>query len=374
MKHIVIVGGSFGGVSTAHRFLKQAAKEIPSDSFKVTLVSRDSDLYWSVAAPRGLIPGQISDKQLFQPIAPGFAHYPKGQVEFILATATGIDVDGKKLEITTPSDQIQSIGYDYLLLATGSRTLVDTPFKSRGSTEATKKALREAQAQIKRAKNIVVVGGGPTGVETAGELAFEYGQKKKITLISSGPTVLEGRPAKVSQTAEKQLAALKIDLRLNTKVQDTTQLPDGTQELTLADGKKLVTDMVIPTYGVVPNSSFVPSRFLDASGFIRVDETLRVIGAKDVFAFGDVADAEPPQLIYVEKQSTHMAKNLLLLIKNTPLIPYKVSTTAMIGVQIGKKSGTGHVGNFKIPSFVLSLLRKTLFIERLPKTVDGSLF
>lgn len=46
----------------------------------------------------------------------------------------------------------------------------------------------------------------------------------------------------------------------------------------------------------------------------------------------------------------------------------------MIGVQIGKKSGTGHFGNMRLPSFIVSMLRKSLFIDNLPRTVDGSIF
>ncbi|RFU80885.1 apoptosis-inducing factor 2 [Trichoderma arundinaceum] len=372
MKHIVIVGGSFGGVRTAHRFLKQAAK-VPASSFKVTLISRDSHFYWNIAAPRGLLPGQISDEQLFQPIAPGFAHYQKGQVEFLLASATGIDIDGKKLEIVSHDGKVSTIEYNYLVLATGSRTRADTPFKSMGSTEATKEALHELQEQINNAENIVIIGGGATGIETAGEIAFEYGQDKKVALISSGRTILEGRPAKVSQTAEKLLEALNVDLRLNAKIKDIKQLPNGTQELNFSNGKKLVADLVIPTYGVLPNSSFIPSQFLNADGFIQVDETLQVIGAKDVFAIGDVSNLEPPQFMFVERQSIHMAKNIVFSINGTPLTPYKASATAMIGLQIGKKSGTGHWGNFKLPAFLVLMIRKTLFIEDLPKTVDGSM-
>ena len=44
----------------------------------------------------------------------------------------------------------------------------------------------------------------------------------------------------------------------------------------------------------------------------------------------------------------------------------------MMGLQIGKKNGTGHVGNMKLPSFIVASLRKTLLIEKLPKIVDGS--
>jgi NADH dehydrogenase FAD-containing subunit len=186
MKNIVIVGGSFAGVSAAHRILKQAAKTSPPGPFKVTLVSRDSHFYWNIAAPRGLLPGQISDEQLFQPIAAGFATYPAAQFEFMLATATGIDIGGKKLEIISgPDGESRKIDYDYLILGTGSRTTADSPFKSRGSTEATKEALHEYQQRIKQAKKIVIVGAGPTGVETSGELAFEYGRGKDIMLVGS---------------------------------------------------------------------------------------------------------------------------------------------------------------------------------------------
>lgn len=183
MKNIVIVGGSFAGVGTAHRVLKQAAKTLPSGTFKITLVSQDSHLYWSVASPRAIISGQLSDDQIFQPIAPGFAHYPAGSFEFVLATATGIDVDKKTLEAVDIEGNEKRIVYDFLLISTGARANPNAPFKSVGSTEKTKAALHEYQANIKAAKKIVVVGAGPTGVEVAGELAFEYGQSKEIVLV-----------------------------------------------------------------------------------------------------------------------------------------------------------------------------------------------
>ncbi|KAI1109030.1 hypothetical protein F5Y14DRAFT_456428 [Nemania sp. NC0429] len=374
MKNIVIVGGSFAGVGTAHRVLKQAAKQLPSGSFKITLVSQDSHLYWSIASPRGIISGQLSDDQLFQPIAPGFTQYPAGSFEFVLATATGIDVDKKTLEVVDPEGNAKAIAYDYLLLGTGARANAGAPFKSLGSTEKTKAALHEYQAKIKAAKKIVVVGAGPTGVEVAGELAFEYGLSKEITLITSGPAVLDDRPANMSNTSKKHLEALKVNVRLNTKVEDTIVSAGGAQELTLSGGEKLITDLVIPTYGVTPNSSFIPAKFLDPKGFVNVDEYFRVKGAEGVFAIGDVANIDGPQLLYVEKHADHMAKNLILALKNTSLLPYKAATGAMMGLQIGKKAGAGHVNSWTLPGFIVTMLRKTLFIERLPKLVNGSLY
>lgn len=183
MKNIVIVGGSFAGVGTAHRILKQAAKTLPSGSFKITLVSQDSHVYWNVASPRAIISGQLSDDQIFQAIAPGFSQYPAGSFEFVLATATGLDVDNKALEVVDSEGNNKRIEYDYLLIGTGARANPGAPFKSIGSTDKTKAALHEYQEKIKAAKKIVVVGAGPTGVEVAGELAYEYGQRKEIVLV-----------------------------------------------------------------------------------------------------------------------------------------------------------------------------------------------
>jgi NADH dehydrogenase FAD-containing subunit len=72
MKKIVILGGSYAGISAAHRLLKQAVK---TGNCKVILVTPNTHMYWSLASARGLVPGQLSDEQLFRPIADGFKQY-----------------------------------------------------------------------------------------------------------------------------------------------------------------------------------------------------------------------------------------------------------------------------------------------------------
>ncbi|KAJ4246299.1 hypothetical protein NW762_013650 [Fusarium torreyae] len=368
-KHIVIIGGSFAGVKTAHRFLKDAAKKNVGPH-KVTLISRDTHFFWNIAAPRAIIPGSIPDEKLFQSIAAGFSQYGSDKFEFVLGTATGIDVNNKQVTVYR-AGQETPIGYDYLLIGTGSRTSAGSPYKSRGSTEATREFLHAFQKRVGEAKSIIVAGAGPTGVETAGELANEYGSKKEITLASSGPAVLDNRPESVSKSASSQLQALGVKIKLSTKVSEPVTLPDGRQEVTLSGGEKVVTDLVIPTFGVIPNSSFVPPSLLDKNGFVKVNEYLAVEGREDIFAVGDVSNVEAPQFWFVNKQSAHMGKNFVSLVSGKPLTPYKASTTGMIGVQIAK-SGTGHYGNWRLPGFVVAAIRKTLFVEMLPKVIDGT--
>ena len=106
MKNIVILGGSYAGISTSHRLLKQSAKTGP---FKITLVSPNTHFYWSMASARGLVPGQLTDEKLFQPIAAGFDQYPAGQFEFILASTESLDVESKAVQISSSDGRKTSI-------------------------------------------------------------------------------------------------------------------------------------------------------------------------------------------------------------------------------------------------------------------------
>jgi len=121
--------------------------------------------------------------QIFQEIAPSLKQYPAGSVEFILGAASSLDPASKSVTISTASGEMKQ-QYDILIIATGSRTIGDVPWKgSLSGFEATRDSLHKIQDQVKVAKSIVIGGGGPTGVETAGELGFEYGKAKKITLV-----------------------------------------------------------------------------------------------------------------------------------------------------------------------------------------------
>lgn len=178
MKTVVILGGSYGGISTAHRIFKQAK----INPVKIILVSPNTHHYWNIAGPRALVPGQISDDKIFQSIAPGFKQYPADRFEFVLGSAESLDVETKKVTVAGPTGQ-KVLDYDILILATGSSTKGDVPLKGRGSTEATKDAIHVFQQKVKQAKDIYIAGAGPTGVELAGEIAFEYKGQKNITLV-----------------------------------------------------------------------------------------------------------------------------------------------------------------------------------------------
>lgn len=164
-----------------------------------------------------------------------------------------------------------------------------------------------------------------------------------------------------------------MTLKYNSRVTSSTKTSEGGHELTLSNGEKLTADLYIPTFGMSPNTSYLDGKYLNTKGYVVVDEYLKVKGAQDVWAIGDVSDREPPQFMFANNQSIHMAKNFFLLLKNEKQLPYKISGPGM-GLQIGRKKATGHLKTFKLPGFLIAHLRKDLFLEMMPKVIDGSAF
>jgi len=141
--------------------------------------------------------------------------------------------------------------------------------------------------------------------------------------IASGKTVVQGAPDFVSTYTIRELLNLHVTLKFQTKVTSSTQTPTGQQELMLSSGEKLITDMYIPTLGLIPNTSYIPTKFLNDDGYVVVDEFLKVKGASSMWAIGDASAIQPPQWLHMEAQSKHLVKNLILILNNKAPLPYK---------------------------------------------------
>jgi NADH dehydrogenase FAD-containing subunit len=178
-KTVVILGASFGGLKVAHNLLKNTLPAVKG--LKVILVSPTTHAYFNLAAPRAIVPGQIPDDKLLAPIKPAFSKYPSSSFEFVIGKATSVDPASKKVEIETESG-LRTVTYDALVVTTGSST-GSMPWKAAGSYKEFLELLHGTQEKVKKAKSIVVGGAGVTGVETAGELGYEYGKTKEITLV-----------------------------------------------------------------------------------------------------------------------------------------------------------------------------------------------
>jgi hypothetical protein len=182
---VVIVGGGYAGTGLAHRLLTNLAPKVPG--LKVIFISKSTHLFWNFAAVRGIIPGEIADDQLFLPLAPGFAKYSDKQFEFIVGSATSLDVTGNVVEVQTANGP-RMVNYDHLVLATGSKLAAEhIPFKSLNSHDETMSAWHQLQQEVDQAKSIVIAGASRQPASWAPSTATARRSSSSSTVLSHFP-------------------------------------------------------------------------------------------------------------------------------------------------------------------------------------------
>lgn len=371
-KSIVILGAGWTGLPLAHKLLKYTAPKTP---IKVTLITPNTHFFWNVAATRGLIPGEFSEDQLFLPIESGFEVYPRGSFELVLGKADSIVSDENTVSVQLNDGSKRNVAYDQLVIATGSRLSSGLPLKSIGKHEETLASWRALQDKVGKAKNIVVAGSGPTGVEVAGELAAKYGSKRSITIIFSGEKPLESHKSvssSVRDTVEGDLKKLGVRIIRNKRVTSTTDI-NGQTKLKLSDGSEVTTDCYLPTFGLKTNTAFVPPKWLDNAGDISVDDHMRVTGTTNVWALGDVSSREPKQITITDNQIIYLSGALdALLTRSETVKAYEPEKKALIFLSFGKSYATGQIGNWKLWGFMVSWVKgRNLFTDAAEGYVQG---
>lgn len=260
---------------------------------------QNSHFFWNLASVRAIVPGILKEEQYTTPIDKGFAKYPAESFEFIVGSAEHADLDAKNVKVSTASGE-RTISYDHLVLATGSRTSdTGVPWKANGTHEEIISTLRSTADKVKAAKHIVVAGGGATGVEVAGELGFEF-KDKEIILLTGGPVLLNGDS--LASDAANELKKLGVKITTGAKVTGTNVLPSGQTEISLENGEKITTDLLLPTMGLIPNSEYLPEKVLTPKKFVDVDEFYKVKNVENVWAAGDIVWKPRGGFVFTDKQ------------------------------------------------------------------------
>ncbi|KAL2135752.1 hypothetical protein VTI74DRAFT_7122 [Chaetomium olivicolor] len=371
VKTVVILGASFGGLHVAHAILKKHNADI-----KVILVNKSTHFYWNLASVRAIIPDQIKDSQIFKPLDQALLGYQPASYELIIGTATAANFDNRVIEIRVSDGSVRSVTYDQLVLATGARPADETaPWKASGSYEDVLESLHQTAGRVVQAEHIVVGGAGGTGVEVAGELGCEFGKTKKIILLSSGPTLLGGDS--VASAAASELKKLNVTIRYGSRVTETRETPDGKTELVLADGQTITTDLYLPTTGLIPNTDYIPAKHLSADSTYRsvlVDEYLRVEGAKDVWACGDIVSKPRAGFFITQKQAASVAKNVWAALAGQEPAVAKGPPVDIFACAVGRNRGAGRLNSIKLPSFMVWLAKgRTLGMQMMHGYMDGSI-
>jgi NADH dehydrogenase FAD-containing subunit len=382
---ILILGGSFAGIGAAHFVLKQVIPQLPKKdgvTYNVTLVNPSKDFWWRIAAPRESVSKQMmpSDKTYY-PIEPAFTYaFPK--FKFVHGTATHVDGAGQTVSVETASGEQQSIPYAALVVATGFTT--PSPlFTQTTDREALEKVHTAFQEGLKSAKTVVIGGGGPVGVETAGEIAeilngkpgfmasAPKNPKAKVTLICGDKKLLPLLRPAIGTTAEQFLNRLGADVKYNTRVVSSTKASEeagAKTRIELSNGETIEADIYVDATGTRPNTGFLPKEWLDARNRVACNnKTLRVeheSAGPRVYVVGDVgsytrggamdmADAIPVAM-------TNLKNDLLAHLTGEPHKGdrhYTANLKEQQIVPVGTQKGVGAFGGYRVPSQMVWMIK-----------------
>jgi NADH:quinone reductase (non-electrogenic) len=400
LKRILILGGGFGGIEVLRQLQKAFQDDVDVD---ITLVSRDNFFLFTPMLPE-VSSGMIETRHILTPVRT-FCNRAK----FYEADVDAIDLKNKHVVIAHAigkQTRSHTLEYDYLVLALGGKT------NFFGMTEAANNALtiksigdaivlrnhiismlEQADIEhedIKLRKSLmtfVIVGGGFSGVEAAGELNdfvresidhFYHNLDRidaRVILVNSGDRILPEVTEDLAQFALQHLRKNGIEVMLNTRLIGATQ-----------DMVKLNNDSLISCNTLIWAGGVLPDKLIgslpcdhDKSGRIVANKYLEIDGYENsAFVVGDCAcvtdphtgSPYPPTAQHALRQAKVATKNIIFAINGKPgdrkiIFDYK---TKGVMALIGKRNGVGILLGHKVHGFTAWWLWRLYYLGNLPTT------
>lgn len=371
-KRVVIVGGGLGGL--------RLAEDLYGSGMQVVLIDKNNfhqfpPLIYQIASA-GIDPSSISFpfRQIFR---------KRKDFYFRMAEARMVDTEKKILQTS-----IGKIDYDYLVLAAGATTNFfgnknieewAIPMKTVPEAMGLRNALLSnferaltcaTEEERQELLNVVIVGGGATGVEIAGALAemrryvipYDYPDMDSslmhIYLIEAGDRLLAGLSQESSQKAYEFLKSMGVDIQFGKMVTDYRD-----HKVIMKDGTEIPTRTFLWVSGIRANAMPGIDESHMGRGFrFKVDEYNRIPGVEDVFVIGDqclqTSDAAypngHPQVAQVAiQQAKNLAKNLKLIDQgadSSALTAFHYKNLGSMAT-IGRNKAVVEIGKFRSQGF-----------------------
>ena len=385
---VVIVGGGFGGLAALNALVEALNGE---EGVGVLLLDRvNFTTFWP------MVPAAISGNVEVGHVARSIRRViqPLG-AEFLQAEAT--DVDFEKREVHT-TDGVYA--YDYLLMAPGSRTayfgipgarehsldlkdLSDALRIRNRIIDAFEEAERLGPEAPDDLLTFVFVGGGPTGVEAAADtndmifdvLEGDYPNvnfdRVRLILINAGEHILKGIDPSLAHAAERRLAAQRVEVMNNAKVEEVTP-----ESVKFSDGRTVGTRTTVWAAGIDPGP-FVANLDVpkDDRGRIIVDEYLRVKDRPGVYALGDSARMDyggppiPALAQAAEQQGELAGSNLVAEIRGEDLRPFRYRSLGQL-VDLGTESALVDILGVKFAGLLGATVWKAVYFYELGSNLN----
>lgn len=371
-KRVVIVGGGLGGL--------RLAEDLYGSGMQVVLIDKNNfhqfpPLIYQIASA-GIDPSSISFpfRQIFR---------KRKDFYFRMAEARMVDTEKKILQTS-----IGKIDYDYLVLAAGATTNffgnknieewaipMKTVPEAMGLRNALLSNLERAltcatEEERQELLNVVIVGGGATGVEIAGALAemrryvipYDYPDMDSslmhIYLIEAGDRLLAGLSQESSQKAYEFLKSMGVDIQFGKMVTDYRD-----HKVVMKDGTEIPTRTFLWVSGIRANAMpGIDESHLGRGFRFKVDEFNRIQGVEDVFVIGDqclqTSDASypngHPQVAQVAiQQAKNLAKNLKRIVRgadSSELTAFRYKNLGSMAT-IGRNKAVVEIGKFRSQGF-----------------------
>ncbi|MFN8606432.1 MAG: NAD(P)/FAD-dependent oxidoreductase [Vulcanimicrobiota bacterium] len=370
-KHrVVIVGGGFAGLGVA--------KSLRNSPVEITLVDRSNHhlfqpLLYQVAMG-GLNPAEIAS-----PIRVVLRKQKNATVW--MGEVTAIDTINRTI---TLDDGAQTLSYDTLVLAAGGRTsyfgheewekvapglkTLEDALKIRQRVLLALERAERCQdpKERERLSTMVVIGGGPTGVEMAGGLAelthhvlrwdFRAVQpsQARIVLLEGGPALLAAMPPHLSEYTRRRLEKMGVEVRTSERVQTLERGRITT------DKGEILAENIIWAAGVGGNPlGKLLGAEMDRGGRVVVEADLRVKGMDNVYVLGDMASYVHPHTYngkplpgvapVAMQHGAHCARNIKAQLNRQPTTPFHYFDKGTMAT-IGRSSAVAVSGPLKLKS------------------------
>ena len=370
-KQIVVLGAGFGGLTFCQILNHPQAR--------LTLIDRQNHHLFQPLLYQVATAG-LSAPEIAQPIRSILSDRPR--VTVLLDQAVDFNLASRKVFL-----EKNTLNYDYLILALGGvtsyfghpeweefapglKSLDDALRIRRQILLAFERAENELdEAEHDRLMTIIVVGGGPTGVELAGafaELARHVLKsdfrridptQARVVLIEAAPRILAHLSPELSASAQGQLESMGVEVRTNTKVKSITQ-----RRVELEHGQILTAENIIWAAGVAANP-LTPKLGvdLDRAGRVKVMPDLSLPGHPEVFAIGDMAlvlDEDGKPVPGVSPAAMQMARHAARIVldeldlgpQRAPRPPFKYWDKGTMAT-IGRSAAVAKIGSLEFNGF-----------------------
>jgi NADH dehydrogenase len=385
MTHIVIVGGGFAG-ATLVRALAPYVDAQGRDRLEITLLSEESYTTYNPML------AEVVGAALFPEHVVAPLREIAGNARFVMGRVTGIDFEGRTVHCDTLHSE-RHFSYDHLVLAFGNRARLDLiagmaehghVLKTVGDAMHLRNLVLRRLAQMEldaspfgRAAlgSFVVIGGGFSGVETAGALAdvlaaihpyypLASRAQLKVSLLHDGAQLLPQLPPSLGLAAAASLRERGVDVRLGATA---TAIDAGSVHL--QDGTVLPCATAIATIGTRPNQLLQALALLPQQrGRIVCDGHCAVAGVPAVWAIGDCAQIPLPDgsfAIPTAQFAVAQAKYLASALLGKAAGPFSYRSRGMMAT-VGHRKGVADIAGIRLAGFPAWLLWRAYYLSQMP--------